>query len=615
MVVLLTAMAVLLPLLAALQYYWLGQVSQGASERLQSSLSVSATAFRRDFNREFIRAYLNFHIDSLALPADVAKYHADCLEQWNQSAPYPQLIRDVFVVNYDEQGPHLSRLDAQAKRFEAQEWTSELLKLRERFEQHSLESFAEEIPALIIPFPPATTQEELSQAGPVKFQRSKSPPSPPGFTLIKLDLNYIQREFIPLLLERHLFDDAHKEYNAAIVSLKDPKTVIYSSGLFAGDFISPDVSTQIFGLEADELEAFLKSKGTSAATAEQPPGKPSRLIKFRILRRPAMRGSQAAGPGAAVENSSIASRGDDGRWLLLIKHQSGSLAAAVSSARHRNLAISFGILLLLGAGILMTAISTRRAERLAQQQINFVAGVSHELRTPLAVICSAGENLADGIVDNPQKAAQYGEVIYREGRRLTDMLEQVLEFAGAQSGRQRYEFRPTDVRHFIDGAVAACQSQMQERNFELETLIPPDLPRVYGDGAALRRALQNLITNAIKYAKYDGNKRWARITAQTTHGKNGVSGDNGNKVRITVEDHGLGISSTDIPHIFEPFYRGHEAVAAQIEGSGVGLSLVKQIVEAHGGKISVKSTPGTGSTFTIQLPIAENDPRSNTKNH
>src|SRR4029077_782720 len=99
--------------------------------------------------------------------------------------------------------------------------------------------------------------------------------------------------------------------------------------------------------------------------------------------------------------SSMSSGEEDGHWRLLIKHQAGSLAAAVSRVRTRNLAISFGILLLLAVGILMTAASTRRAERPGRQQINFVAGVTHELRTPLAVICSAGENLADGIVDSP----------------------------------------------------------------------------------------------------------------------------------------------------------------------------------------------------------------------
>lgn len=574
-------MAILLPLLAALQYYWLGQVSEAATERLQINLRASATQFRQDFNREFIRAYLNFHMDSFAPPQNIEQYHLARLEHWNQTAPYARLISEVFVVNYDEQGrPRLSRLDAQTKRFELSEWPGEFLHLRDGLEQRGkssgltvaasgqnlLEPFSEDIPALIVPFP----------ISPIEKPPTENPPRPPGFTIIKLDLNYLQHEFIPLLIQRHLFDSSHNEYNVAVVSIRHPKRVIYSSSAGQVDFSASDASTRIFGLEADELSAFLRSEG-SATAGEQTATRQLRLINLRPSKK-----------------DPASSGGEDGHWQLLIKHKAGSLAAVVSSARTRNLAISFGILLLLGAGILMTAISTRRAERLARQQINFVAGVTHELRTPLAVICSAGENLADGIVESPEKVAQYGDVVYREGRRLTDMVEQVLEFAGAQSGQQRYEFRSTDVSHFINSAVAACQAQIAEKNFSVETMIDPNVPPVRGDDAALKRAVQNLVSNAIKY---DGESRWVRLSAQLETGKHG------NLVRITVEDRGLGISPADIDHIFEPFYRGHEAVAAQIKGSGVGLSLVKQIVAAHGGRVTVKSSPGTGSVFTLHLPI------------
>jgi signal transduction histidine kinase len=601
MLILLTAMAVLLPLLAGLQYYWLGQVSEGASERLQNSLRAGAAGFRRDFNRELIRAYLDFTMDSFTPPAnpanqvELAQYQLDRLEQWNQTAPYPQLISDVFVVNYDEQGhSNLSRLDVQTKRLEPIAWSNssgELASLRNRFEpsgQNSLDSFAAEVPALIVPFPRSQTQKQ-----------SLSPPPPPGYTIIKLDLNYMQRDFIPLLLKRHLFEDSQSEYNVAVVSLETPERVIYSSGHPVADNASSDVSARLFGLEADEPRSFLSGQDAPPPTGSGQTAR-RRLINLRFLK--GSPDATATQPRAPMHNSGSAAADDDGRWQLRIKHRAGSLTAAVNNARRRNLAISFGILLLLGAGIFMTAVSTQRAERLARQQIDFVAGVTHELRTPLAVICSAGENLADGIVDTPEKVAQYGDVINREGRRLTDMVEQVLEFAGAQSGRQRYDFRSTDVSHFINGAVAACQTQIEERDFRIETSIEPNLPPVSGDGAALRRVVQNLISNAIKYAGDDKQNYWARISARVSPK---VSGEKqGNEVLITVEDRGLGIGSSDLPHIFEPFYRGHQATAAQIEGSGVGLSLVKQIVEAHGGKISVESTPGAGSTFTISLSIA-----------
>ena len=130
---------------------------------------------------------------------------------------------------------------------------------------------------------------------------------------------------------------------------------------------------------------------------------------------------QEESSGAVVSTNDM-----DGRWQLLIKHRAGSLEAAVTEARRRNLVISFGILLLLAASVGTIIISTGRAQKLARQQVEFVAGVSHELRTPLAVICSAGENLADGVVEAPAQVSQYGALIRNEGRRLTKMVEQGL---------------------------------------------------------------------------------------------------------------------------------------------------------------------------------------------
>jgi signal transduction histidine kinase len=177
------------------------------------------------------------------------------------------------------------------------------------------------------------------------------------------------------------------------------------------------------------------------------------------------------------------------------------------------------------------------------------------------------------------------------------MVEQILEFAGVQSGKQKYELHPTNVNQVINDVLSASQPLLTEGGFQLEIKIAPELPAVLADASALARALQNLLNNAMKYG---GENRWIGIKAELV--KNGAA----QEVQITVSDQGIGISAEDQRHIFEPFYRGSDVKAAQIHGNGLGLSLVKNIVSAHNGRIRVDSTEGQGSVFTLTLPaIAE----------
>ncbi|MGH9855134.1 MAG: sensor histidine kinase, partial [Blastocatellia bacterium] len=297
-------------------------------------------------------------------------------------------------------------------------------------------------------------------------------------------------------------------------------------------------------------------------------------------------------PEEAVQ--ALFNRKDEGVWQLTVKHRAGSLEAAVTGARRRNLAISFGILLLLGASVGFILLSSRRAQKLATQQMEFVAGVSHELRTPLAVICSAAENLADGVIDNRDQIKRYGGLIRDEGRRLTGMVEQVLEFAGAQSGRKAYDLRATELNQMIENAISACHLQLVEGEFEIEKNVAAKLPLVKADATALSRAIQNLLSNAMKYS---GASRWIGLSVKS------VKTANGEEVVIEVSDRGLGIAPSELERIFEPFYRGKDVTSAQIHGNGLGLGLVKQIIEAHGGRVSVESKAGQGSRFTLRLPI------------
>jgi signal transduction histidine kinase len=274
----------------------------------------------------------------------------------------------------------------------------------------------------------------------------------------------------------------------------------------------------------------------------------------------------------------------------------------VASARRRNLGISFGVLLLLTLSIALLVDTSRRAQRLARQQMEFVAGVSHELRTPLAVIRSASENLAHGVVAG-ERVKSYGQLLQTEAKRLGEMVERVLQYAGIESGlgfATRVALTPSEI---IEGAIDSSLPLLESTGIQMHREIATDLPQVIGDAAALRSAVQNLIANAVKYG---GRDLWVGIRAER------VLDRHRSEVRITVSDHGAGIPAAELPHIFDPFYRGADAVERQIHGNGLGLSLVKRIVAAHGGRVSVTTRAGAGSSFTIALPAMPPDVRART---
>ena len=173
------------------------------------------------------------------------------------------------------------------------------------------------------------------------------------------------------------------------------------------------------------------------------------------------------------------------------------------------------------------------------------------------------------------------------------MVEQILDFAGANSGRKKYDLREIDVAEIIKNALAECEPLLLEKGFEVETEIAENLSIIVADKNALTQAVQNLIANSIKYSN---SERFIKISA-----------DNGNgKVRITIEDKGIGIAKKDLKHIFESFFRAKSVVDEQIHGNDLGLSLVKETIEAHGGKIEAQSGIGKGSRFIIELPQKNN---------
>jgi signal transduction histidine kinase len=307
----------------------------------------------------------------------------------------------------------------------------------------------------------------------------------------------------------------------------------------------------------------------------------------------------ASSPSAALTDFSDADVREDisgTDWILAARHEAGSVETFISQYRRRNLSLGFGTVLVLGASFVFLVVATRRAQWLAERQMEFVAGVSHELRTPIAGISSLSQNLADGVVTNSGHVARYGQSINHESRRLKDMVDKVLHFSAVQSGQQRYVFEPVDLVSVVERELESLERTAGEGQPLPSFSAASDLPPVLGDEQALRSVVRNLVSNAMKFGNGD-----ARVAISARR----VDSPKAPQVELSVEDHGEGIAASDMPHIFDPFYRGKGARAQQAGGSGLGLSLVREIVKSHRGRVDVSSEPGRGSTFRVYLPVAE----------
>ena len=382
---------------------------------------------------------------------------------------------------------------------------------------------------------------------------------PGGTPSLVFDLNpaYVRDVLLPELLQRHLETGGVLEYQVEVLSRQRPPLVIYQSDPAAHVAAGADASVGLFGTPYDLI--FRRSPG---------PG----------------------GPGRGGRGS------DSGRWQMFVRHRAGSLEAVVAQARWRNLAVTAGVLLLMMASVGALITYTRRAQKLADLQMDFVAGISHELRTPLTVIHTAAYNLRGKLAANPAQVERYGVLIQQESGRLKDLLEQVLRFSGATAGRVIQNTEPLSIPDLLEATLESAKAVFQGAGCVLETHIDPDLPLVMGDPMALQQALQNLLHNAAKYGS--GDSHWVGVSASGTGGATNPA------VEIRVADRGPGIPADEQAHIFEPFFRGRRALQDQIHGTGLGLNLAKKIVEAHGGSIQVKSAAAKGAEFIVRLPAA-----------
>jgi signal transduction histidine kinase len=618
----------LIALLATLQYKWLGRISDAEREHMRATLNTRASGFAQDFDGELTRAYLLFQVDpqsDLSLESRIALRY----DRWQSTARYPRMIQEIYSAVPGET-TELRRFNPTAHTLEPAAWPPALEPIRVQLasgaqEQRDAAGFVvrtlppplwDNVPALVIPTPLIQFNQQMGRTE-LRMMPGLS------YVIVLMDRVYITDEMLPALAQQHFRQTGDGfDYQLAVVSPSSSSVVYHSTPDFTPrpDAVADaamglfQVRMQDFGSIVSEVRRFtstftagpLQGTGTSTTVSEHivlPPDG-GRALRMReggpvsiFVQQNAPLSSVAAGSGTAAAR--LTSTLTTARWRLLVKHPSGSLEAAVNAARRRNLIISSSILSVLGASVALLVLSTRRAQELARQQVEFVAAVSHELRTPLAVIRSAAENLADGVVKDDEQIRQYGDLVRNEGRRLTEMVEQILEFAGIESGQRAFVLRPVAIvpmlRDIVQSSAALIRSAGIEIDYEIEEGIPP----VLGEESALRRVFENLIANAIKYGE---SGQWIGVRARRV----------GRDVHVSIADRGIGIAAAEQSRIFDPFYRAPEVIAARLQGAGLGLSLVQRIVQAHGGRITVNSEPGTGSEFTVILPAASEEPIART---
>jgi signal transduction histidine kinase len=264
--------------------------------------------------------------------------------------------------------------------------------------------------------------------------------------------------------------------------------------------------------------------------------------------------------------------------------------ARASFALNMGLSILLGVVLL--GGMTLALRTASREMRLSQMKGDFVSNVSHELRTPLASIRVFGEFLKLGRATTAEKVREYGDYIETESRRLTRLIDNILDFSRIESGAKTYRFRSTDVGEVLEETLRMFEVRLRNTGFTLALARPAGpLPPAVIDPDAIAQALNNLIDNAVKYSNRSGE---IVLSAEDREGW----------ILISVKDSGIGISRAEQKKVFERFHRISTGLVHDVKGSGLGLSIVRHIVEAHHGRVTLESEPGRGSTFTIHLPVA-----------
>ena len=277
-------------------------------------------------------------------------------------------------------------------------------------------------------------------------------------------------------------------------------------------------------------------------------------------------------------------------WGLRTSYGPQAIPEIVSASTRPQLALMIVLALAMGLGVFLVAGAAAREVRLAELKSNFVASVSHDLKTPLALIQLFAETLELGRVRTPDRAQEYYGIINGEAKKLTRLIENILDFSRMEAGLRPYRMEPADLSESVNKVLARMETQFSQGNFSVTAKVDPDLPRVLADHDAAEQAIENLLANAMKYS---ADAKQIEIEAKRADGH----------IVISITDHGIGIARREQGRIFRKFYRVQQELGGGPQGTGLGLAIVDHTMRGHGGFVRVESEPERGSTFSLHFPI------------
>ena len=624
----LSLMGIALVTLAVLQYKWLGSVSDAEKERLEESLAASSENFVAEFNRNFSEVQGAFRIQITDREIGLEEPIGVAWNKWLRTSVHTDLVDSVYLIReFGSQTPSVfvyepdpGMLQDIIPDHEIRSWiekqSSDKMANVRRVSLHSRPDFGEQsfisVPVQLIDMVRVRNADSNKNIE-VRMSLDHSD----DMILIKLDDDFIKQEMIPGIARTYFTESFDDQYQLSIVDNKENSYVYYTSDS-SGEVKHPDFSSNLdqfnfstvlmlgeddisrrraFPDSAKAISFSFGSKVTDTAldTNVSSEGRwESHFMSENISSIEINNLSRTSSPPDSLVTSSVAGMLAPSTWQLWLSFKQGSLDAFVNQTRNRNLAISFGILGILGISVVMIVMYSQRSRDLAEQQMLFVAGVSHELRTPLAVIRSAAENLSEGVVQDENRKKEYAGLMLKEGRRLSDMVDQIMEFSGIQTGKRVYNFTSVNIEEFLESVKLECKHLLEDRGMNLEYSVNTKTKQVQADPDALFLSVSNLISNAIKFSG-DSKKVFLKLDDVSFKGKDAL--------RIQVQDFGIGIPEGEQKEIFKPFFRGKKPVDEQVKGNGIGLSLVQKVAVAHRGEISVKSKESEGSVFSFVIPI------------